>query len=749
MQRTRNIAARAGRWSAQHRKKAILGWLTFVIASVMIGGALGTNTLKDEDSGVGESGRADKTLHEAFPQETSESVLVQSSTLETSDPRFRAGVEDVVQRLRGAQDVENIVSPYSEPNQISADGRSALVDFEIAGDEDTAADRVDPALAATAAAAKAHPELRIEQFGMASADKAISKQFEDDFQKAEITSLPITLLILVIAFGALVAAGVPLLLALSGVAATIGLLGPVSQIAPVDESINSVILLIGLAVGVDYSLFYLRREREERAAGRSEQAALEAAAATSGRAVLISGFTVMIAMAGMYLAGASTFISFATGTILVVAVSVIGSLTVLPAVLSKLGDRVDKGRVPFLGRLKARTARAGIWPRTVDRVLRRPVLAAVVSGGLLLALAVPTLSMQTAVPGVDGLPQELPVIQTYNHIQDTFPGESIPAEVVVEAKDVTGGPTAAAIEDLGKLASQRPELFERGVSTEVSPDKTVANVSVPLAGDGTDETSNRALDELRGELIPATLGQVDGVTADVTGMTAGTADFNAVMSSHIPWVFAFVLSAAFLLLMVTFRSVVIPLKAILLNLLSVGAAYGLLVLVFQEGWGESLLGFESTGAITAWLPLFLFVVLFGLSMDYHVFILTRIREAVDRGLRTDQAVAQGIKSTAGVVTSAAFVMVAVFAIFATLSSLEFKQMGVGLAAAVLIDATIIRGVLLPATMKLLGDWNWYLPRWLEWLPRVTHEDGAYPAQPRPAVFDGSAQAEPEPEPARA
>jgi RND superfamily putative drug exporter len=429
----------------------------------------------------------------------------------------------------------------------------------------------------------------------------------------------------------------------------------------------------------------------------------------------------MIAMAGMYIAGNSTFTSFATGTILVVAVSVIGSLTVLPAVLSKLGDRVERGRIPLIGRIKARTAKAGLWPRTVDRVLKRPLLSALVSGGLLLALALPTLGMQTAVPGVDGLPQDLPVVQTYNRIQEAFPGESIPADVVVEAKDVTAGPVAAAIDDLGERAARQPDLFERGITTEISPDETVASVSIPLAGDGTDAESNAALDGLRGELIPATLGTVSGATTDVTGMTAETADFNDSMSSHMPWVFAFVLSAAFLLLMVTFRSLVIPLKAILLNLLSVGAAYGVLVLVFQEGWGESLLGFESTGAITAWLPLFLFVVLFGLSMDYHVFILTRIREAVDRGMRTEDAVAQGIKSTAGVVTSAAIVMVAVFSIFATLSSLEFKQMGVGLAVAILIDATIIRGVLLPATMKLLGEWNWWLPSWLGWLPRVARE----------------------------
>jgi uncharacterized membrane protein YdfJ with MMPL/SSD domain len=742
MEQRENIAARAGRWSARHRKKAIFGWLAFVIASLAIGGAVGVNTLSSEDSGVGESGRADKALHESFPQRTEESVLVQSDRAKASDPGFRAAVGDTVRRLEGADHVRDVASPYGDAGRISADGRSALVEFEIAGDPETATDRIDPALAATAAAAKAHPELRIEQFGDASADKAIGQQFEDDFKKAELTSLPITLIILVLAFGALVAAGVPLLLALSGVAATIGLLGPVSQIAPVDEAVNSVILLIGLAVGVDYSLFYLRREREERAAGRGEQASLEAAAATSGRAVLISGFTVIIAMAGMYLAGAPTFQSFATGTILVVAVSVVGSLTVLPAILSKLGDRVEKGRVPLVGRLKARAARSQIWPRTVDRVLRHPLRSALISGGLLVALALPTFAMNTSVPGVDGLPQDLPVVQTYNSIQEAFPGNSIPANVVVESADVTGGATAAAIDELQRRAAEQPALFERGATVDVSPDGTVANVAIPIAGNGTDAKSNEALDTLRGELIPETVGSVPGASTAVTGMTAETADFNESMSAHIPLVFGFVLTAAFLLLMLTFRSVVIPLKAIALNLLSVGAAYGLLVLVFQEGWGERLLGFESTGAITAWLPLFLFVVLFGLSMDYHVFILTRIKEAVDGGMRTEQAVATAIKSTAGVVTAAAVVMVAVFSIFATLSSLEFKQMGVGLAAAILIDATIIRGVLLPATMKLLGEWNWWLPSWLQWLPEVSHEPSV--GEPAPAPYDRAAEPTAEP-----
>ncbi len=594
------------------------------------------------------------------------------------------------------------------------------MNFEVDDRDDKGSDNVVAALDAVKAEQRAHPGLRIEQFGEASSDRALSKSFEDDFKQAEYTSLPVTLLILLIAFGALVAASVPLVLAATAVAATIGLIGPISQAFPVSESINSVVLLIGLAVGVDYAMFYLRREREERAAGRSEDASLEAAAATSGRAVLISGLTVIVAMAGMYFAGSSTFSSFATGTILVVAVAVIGSLTVLPALLSKLGDRVDRGRIPFLSRIKRGTGESRVWTAVLDRVLRRPLLSAVAAAGLMIALAAPVLGMKTALPGLDTLPRELEVMRTYDRVQAAFPGDQIPADVVVQADDVRAPEVRAATEELQRRVASSDLLGPPSI--EVSRDDTAAKISIPIAGDGTDDRSNAALDQLRDELIPASFGGLEDVRADVTGMTAGTADFNSKTNSRLPYVFAFVLSAAFLLLLVTFRSVVIPLKAIALNLLSVGAAYGVLTLVFQHGWFESLLGFESTGAVTSWLPLFLFVVLFGLSMDYHVFILTRVREAFDRGLSTEEAVAVGIKRTAGVVTSAALVMVAVFAIFATLSSIEFKQMGVGLATAILIDATLVRGVLLPATMKLLGDWNWYLPSWLEWLPRVAPEE---------------------------
>ncbi len=736
MNQPRSLAARAGRWSATHRKKAIWGWLAFVIVSVAIGGAVGTKVLQQDELGVGESGRADQAIEGAFPRSAEELVLIESDTETATDPSFRAVVADVQRRLAQVPYAQEFESPYAAGNggQVSADAHSALLRFKIVGDDTETQDRVGPALAAISAAQAANPGFTIGQTGDASVNKQLNESISDDFKQALFTSLPITLLILLLAFGALVAAGVPLLLALTAVLATIGLMGPISQLSGVDSSVNEVILLIGLAVGVDYSMFYLRREREERESGRSESASLAAAAATSGRAVMISGLTVMIAMAGMYLAGASTFQSFATGTILVVAVAVVGSLTVLPATLAWLGDRIEKGGVPIIKDQPWNAGESALWSRILSPVLRHPVVAVVAAGGLLVILSIPAFRLHTANPSVRTLPQDLSVIQTYNQIQAVFPGGPIPAIVAVSAADVTSPEVSGAIADLRDQAASSAD-FEQPITTEVSADRTVAQVSIPLAGDGSDSQSTAALASLRDDLIPATVGGAPGVTADVTGYTAESEDFTDTLKSHAPLVFGFVLLAAFILLLFTFRSIVIPFKAIVLNLLSVGAAYGILVWIFQEGHLESLLGFESSGAIVSWMPIFLFVVLFGLSMDYHVFILTRIREAFDRGMPTNEAVAHGIKTTAGVVTSAAVVMISVFAIFATLSLLIFKQLGVGLAMAVLIDATIIRGVLLPATMKLLGDWNWYLPGWLEWLPRVTQEPELPPVAPGEAEAD--------------
>jgi uncharacterized membrane protein YdfJ with MMPL/SSD domain len=729
MQQSPNLTARIGRWSVRHRKAAVSGWLAFVIAAIVIGINVFPQKDSDPQSGYpGESGKAAKVLDDAFPDETTEQVLIQSKTLKAGDPQFKAAVADVTQRLDRTKGVAEIEGPYATDGQVSADGRSALVSFDLPGDADATEKSVVNALAAVAAAQRAHPDLRVEQVGDESINKAIADKSAEESTKSMLLTLPLTLIILAFAFGALVAAGLPVLLALTSVGATMGLLGPISHLAPVDGSVIQVVVLVGMAVGVDYSLFYIKRAREERAAGMDNDAAIEAAAATSGRAVVISGFTVMVAMAGMYLGGIQTFASFATGTILVVAVAVLGSLTVLPALLSKLGDRVEKGRVPFVGRVKGRVGTTSLWSRVLDRVLRRPLLSAVLSTTLLVALALPAIGMQTSLGSIDDESRDLPVMQTYDRVQSAFPSEGSAEVVVVRADDVTAAPVASALNSLQAETGKRSTLFEGAPTLEVSDDRTVATLVIPTVGMGTDDLANQAVDALRGDIVPGTVGKVEGVEAYTTGEAAATGDFNDAMIGNLPYVFAFVLSAAFLLLLFTFRSIVIPIKAIVLNLLSVGSAYGLLVLVFQGSWAESLLGFEGNGAIASWLPLFLFVILFGLSMDYHVFILTRIREALDSGMKTEDAVAHGIKATAGVVTSAAIIMVAVFSLFALSTELQLKQMGVGLAAAVLIDATVIRGILLPATMKLLGDWNWWLPKSLGWLPTVSPQS----AVPEPA-----------------
>ena len=476
-------------------------------------------------------------------------------------------------------------------------------------------------------------------------------------------------------------------------------------------------LLIGLAVGVDYSLFYLKREREERAAGRSERAALEAAAATSGRSVLVSGLTVMTAMAGMFLTGDPVFESFAIATIAVVAIAMIGSLTVLPALLSRLGDRVDKGRVPLVGRLRRDDGEGRIWGAIVNGVLRRPLLSAVLAGGA------PGRAGDPGPADADGQarPRHVPAVASGRaDVRADAAGvprlgspgqrgrQGVGRELAGDAVRDPAAPSAGRRDRAHARADHRRGQRRRA-RLRRSRFRSTARAPTP--------PRTRPSSLLRDEIVPTTVGALPGVEAGVTGAAAQWKDSTDEMRANLPIVVGFVLLLAFSLMLVAFRSPVIAVKAIVLNLLSVAAAYGVLVLVFQHGYGSDFLGFTPTGGIDPVVPLLLFVILFGLSMDYHVFLLSRIREAVQRGATTDEAVAKGIKSTAGVVTSAAIVMVGVFAVFATLSMLMFKQFGVGLATAILIDATIVRGVLLPASMKLLGDWNWYLPRWLEWLPR--------------------------------
>jgi uncharacterized membrane protein YdfJ with MMPL/SSD domain len=747
-----NIAERAGRWSAAHWKTATFGWLAFVIVAVVLGQALGTVKLSDPEQATGESARAAAALTaDGFRRAASESVLVQSAHSRVGEPAFQEALAHTVAALRGMPEVRALHSPLDgDGGRVSADRRSALVQFDLSGAPETAEERVQPVLDRVAALQRATPGFTLTEFGDASAQRALKHTMSRDFAHAERLSLPLTFMVLLLAFGAFVAAGLPVLLAFSAVLGSLGLAAAASHVLHASGATSSVMLLMGMAVGVDYSLFYLKREREERRRTSAAQA-LERAAATSGRAVLVSGTTVLIAMAGMLFAGSKIFASIGVGTMLVVLISMVGSLTVLPALLGQLGDRVDRGALAVLAagllrlvrpfgeprallwlrerrtliqRLKGTSGSSRLWGIVLRPALRFPAVAVVLSAALLIVMAVPLLGMHTRLPSLTDLPRGLPIVNSYERIQHAFPGAQSPAVVIVQAPDVRARGVQRAIGELGRdaLASGR---MHPPIAVATNPGRTAAKIEIPLAGDGSDEVSIAALEALRGRLLPRTLGRVAGVSYAVTGETAGTHDFNQTTKQHWPLVFAFVLGLAFLLLLVTFRSLVVPLTAIALNLLSVGAAYGVLVWVFQQGHLQGLLGFHSNGAVVTWLPLFLFVVLFGLSMDYHVFIVSRIKELVDRGMPTDEAVVAGIATTAGTVTAAAAVMVAVFAIFASLSTLEIKQMGVGLAVAVFIDATLIRGVLLPAVMKLLGRWNWYLPRWLAWVPSLrAREAGA-------------------------
>ncbi|WP_435242470.1 MMPL family transporter [Streptomyces cucumeris] len=731
LDRPRGIAARAGSWSARHRWTAVGGWVLLVILALAVGSMAGRVDVSDSEQVPGESGRVSKILDEAGIEEAAgETVLIQAKTNGTTanDPEFHKAVDTVIGAVRGTGEVTAVKSPY-QTRTISADRRSALVQFDIRGDAEKAAERIQPVLDAVDKAQDAHPDLLIEQFGDASGQKAFDDAFGDDFQQAEYSALPVALGILLIAFGALVAALLPVALAMTAFLATTGLVAVVSHWVHMSDTANSVMLLVGLAVGVDYCLFYLRREREERAAGRDAQTALRIAAATSGRAILVSGVTVIVAMAGMLFTGIAEFKAMGLATLMVVAVAMVGSVTVLPALLSLLGERVEKGRIPFLARAKRKgNGESRVWRAVLARVLRRPKLSLAIAGGALVAIAVPAVSMNTANLTMDQeFGDRLPVVAAYQHIDEAFPGGPDPAEVVVKADDIGAAPVRDAIsrfraDAVAKGASKGP------VKVTVHAKENVAVIQVPLIGGSDEAKSEKSLAVLRDEVRPSTLGAVDGVEAPVGGSTASSKDFNDKLGSAVPPVFAFVVIFAFLLMLMSFRSLTIAVTSIVLNLLSVGAAYGILTAVFQHGWGAGLVGAEGVGAIVSWLPLFLFVILFGLSMDYHVFVVSRIREARLAGRTTKDAVVHGVVTTAGVVTSAAVIMVAVFAIFGTLSMQSMKQMGVGLAAAVLIDATVIRGVLLPAVMALLGERNWYLPKWLRWLPDLTHDE-AVAAQP--------------------
>jgi len=701
------IVERVAGWSARHRKTAVFGWLLLVVAAVVVGQRLGTHQLNSYDPG--QAGRAERVLNlPVVQQPDGESVLIQGrSTRQTyqSDPEIRDAVRQVVAALRAVpHSATDIASPLTTPGLVS--GRSALVTFNVAGNPNNDDQTVVPAANAVAAVAARHPGLTIEEAGGATLDRATGSLTSQDFRKAEITSIPVSLVLLLIVFGGLIAAGIPLLLAGTAVISAISLLAIPSRWLPIGGTTSSIVLLVGMAVGIDYSLFYLRRTREERAAGHDTAEALRIAARTSGRAIVVSGLTVMIALAGLFLTGIDVFSGIAIGTILVVGVAVLGSLTFLPGILSMLRSGTDRGRIPFLGRRRTAARESRFWGALARAVVRRPLAWGGLAAAALIALAAPALSLHLEDPGIHDVTVNVPVVRALIDISDAFPGGPTPAEVVVTGSDLGGAQVKAAVAALHAEVAATHGAIREPITTAMFGHDQVLIVSVPLAGGGTDAASNHALATLRDQVLPATLGHVHGISYAVAGITAGNHDFDAQLAKTVPWVFAFVLGLAFLLLWRTFRSAYIPALSIGLNLLSVGAAYGLMVWIFQDGHLQGLLGFTAYGGITTWLPLFMFVLLFGLSMDYHVFILSRIRELWQGGASAKNAVTGGIARSAGVVTSAAVIMVAVFSIFATLSLIEFKVFGVGMAAAIFIDATVVRGVLLPAGLALLGDRAW-------------------------------------------
>ncbi len=556
--------------------------------------------------------------------------------------------------------------------------------------------------------------------------------------------MPLTFFILLLAFGAIVASVVPLVLAATSLLAAFGILGLYSQIVgTVSPNATQLIVLIGLAVAVDYSLFMITRFRVERRAGRDRSRAIEVSSSTAGRAVFFSGLAVMISLSGLLTLGFSLFTSMAVGTIAVVLVSVAGSLTFLPATLAILGDRVNLGRpsrwlprlatalplgrvrdwgrsaLDWLDRRATRQEGSGLWGGLVTAVMARPIRLMVLSAAVLLALGSPVLHLRTGITDITGFPDSIDGIAGVKLLNEKWPqGLELQLQVVVTNADRPA--TRAAIE---RLKSDGLKLTGLSAPVDVTPsrDGHAAMVSFTMAGDQNDEANRNLVREVRSRLDPSVFGTLPDVRTYVTGNAAFTVDVTRVYADGIPTIFVLVLGLSFLLMLVAFHSIVIPIKAILLNLLSTGAAYGILVLVFQDGWLASPLGITPSGVIESWVPLFIFTILFGLSMDYHLFILTRIKEARDRGLESRAAVAKGISVTSGTITSAASIMVVVFAVFVTLKFVFIQQLGLGLAVAVFVDATVIRSVLLPASMTVLGDWNWWMPRVLDWIPRVTIE----------------------------
>ncbi len=712
-----SLAHRTARWCALHPWRAILGWVAFVAFAVGLATMIPTQETQDSDYRLGESGRADAMVASAgFEEPDTENVVISARSGQLDTQQAEQAASAVATAMKKLDGVDEVAEPQASP-----DGTAYLISVQMARDQDDVSALQD----ATAAVQADFPALDVRQSGDISLDEAINDRVADDLSSAETLSLPVTLILMLLAFGALIAAGIPVLLAATSVAATVGILAPVSHLIHADSTVTSMIVLIGMAVGVDYSLFYLKREREERAKGHSTRDAVEIAAQTSGHSILVSGAAVICAMSGLFVLGEATFNSLAIGSIIVVAVAVIGSITVLPALLAKLGRWVDRPRVPLLHRVLRRTKRGAISGRVLGPVVKHPLVSLALAMVVVVLLAIPALGMKTHSGNLETLPASIPEVQTMRDLSDAFPSEGTTADLVVTAEPGQRNEVAAALADVQSTAEESSLFRPSGTQVEVSADGTTSVLTLAMPFDESDSRVDTAIKQVRSELAPAALDDLQ-VEYAVGGDAAESLDFVEREQSRMPLVIGFVLLLTLLIMGVTFRSAPIALVSAALNLASVGVSFGLMTLVFQHGWFEGALDFTSPGFIIDWLPLFVLVVLVGLSMDYHVFVLSRVQEYVRRGLPTRLAVRQGVADTAGVVTSAAAVMVSVFSIFATLSMMEMKMMGVALSGAILLDATLIRLVMLPAILCLLGDRAWWPTRRPRPLgERVTEREPAY------------------------
>jgi RND superfamily putative drug exporter len=651
----------------------------------------------------------------------SEMVIIRSPSLTVDDDEYRQFVEDlfydIVALGRPIIWAGTYYYPFGADSLVSADRHATLISLDVNDDDEVGR------LHAIVEEARLGGEFDISITGDATMDKEFNDLSAHDLKEGELMfGLPIAIFVLILVFGALAAAGVPLVVAIVSITIALGLSMIFAQFLTISVFLMNMVFMMGLAVGIDYCLFIIARFREERARGRDKHDAIVQAGATASQAVLFSGITVFLALIALMLVPHDIFVSLGLGAVLVVMVSIAASLTLLPAMLSLLGDRVNALRIPFIYRIEAKSdeqSRGGTWDRISRAVMRRPVVSILLGGGLLVAAAVPILDMNIGNAGVSSIPDSFESKKGFLALEQDFSAGLVEPAVIVVDGDIDSPEVQTGI-DLLKAALAEDEAFGE-VSQEVNAQRDLARLEVPVGGgDATSKVALTAVERLREDHIPAAFADVPARVL-VTNDTAEALDHINIGNDGMRVIIPFILALSFLLLTLVFRSLVVPVKAVFLNLLSVGAAYGLLVLVFQKGVATGFFGFTQVDTIEWWVPAFLFAVLFGLSMDYHVFLLSRIRERFYHTHDNAGSVAYGIRSTGRLITGAAAIMIAVFAGFAAGDLVMFQQMGFGLAVAVLLDATIVRSVLVPATMKLLGEKNWYLPSALRWLPQIRTE----------------------------